>query len=151
MTEYTVGEESSIAAAFTGAELLGVSQASVYKKAAVTDLMATAQNGVTFASASFAGTNTFNGGATFLGNVLVSNSGFSTLIGVTKSARIGFWGNTGTSQRTSGAQVTMTLSSFSGAASYSVAFTSTAQISLLWGQVAEIRQTLVDLGVWKGS
>ena len=150
MTEYTLAEESSIAAAFSGAELLGVSQAGVYKKATVLDLMIAGQV-QTFASATFAGTNTFNGAANFNGAVVFSNSGFSTLVATTRSGKVGFWGKAGTSQRTNGAQVTMTLSTFSAAASYSVAFTSTAQASLLFGQVQEMRTTLVDLGVWKGS
>ena len=147
MTEYTVAEESSIAVAITGAELFGVSQASVFKKATAVDFVPVQ----TFISASFGGSNTFNGAATFNGFVGVTNSGFSTLVGTTRSGKVGFWGNAGTSQRTSGAQVTMTLSTFSAIGSATVGFTSTAQASLLWGQIAEIRQTLVDLGVWKGS
>ena len=147
MTEYTVAEESSIAVVLTGAELLGVSQASVFKKAAITDVILLP----TQASATFAGTNTFNGAVTFNGFVNFTNSGFSTLVGVTKSAKVGFWGHAGTSQRAGGVQVTMTLSSFSGTTNTNLGFTSTAQASLLFGQVAEIRQTLVDMGVWKGS
>lgn len=150
MTEYTVTAETSIQTIVTGADLLGVSALGVYKKMAVTDV-ATYVAGTTPSAVAFSGSNTFNAGAVFSGLVNISNSGASTLIGTTLSSKVGFWGAAGTSQRTSGAQVSMTLSSFTGNTQGNICFTSTAQASLLWGQVAEIRQTLVDMGVWNGS
>lgn len=150
MTEYTVTGETSIATIITGADLLGITQVSVYKKMTGADV-STYVAGTTPSAATFSGSNTFNAGAVFSGLVNISNSGASVLIGVTKSAKLGFWGAAGTSQRTSGAQVTMTLSGFSGNTQGNLNFTSTAQISLLFGQVQEVQQTLLDMGVWKGS
>ncbi len=147
MTEYTVLEESSIAVVLTGAELLGVSQGGIFKKAALLDWTILPVQ----ASASYNGTNTFNGAATFNGFVNFTNSGFSTLVATTKSGKVGFYGHAGTSQRSGGVQVTMTLSSISGTGGGNLAFTSTAQASLFFGQVKEIQQTLLDMGVWKGS
>ncbi len=147
MTEYTVLEESSIAVVLTGAELLGISQAGVFKKAAITDVILMPLQ----SSLTYAGTNTFNGAVTFNGFVNFTNSGFSTLVATTKSGKVGFYGHTGTSQRSGGVQVSMTLSSFSGTTNTNLGFTSTAQASLLFGQVQEIQQTLLDMGVWKGS
>ena len=150
MSEYTLNQETSVQVVMTAADLLGISQVGVYKKATTADLT-TYVGGTTPSAVTFTGSNTFNAGAVFSGVVNISNIGFSTLIGTTASSKVGFWGAAGTSQRTSGAQVTMTLSSFTGNTQGNICFTSTAQASLLWGQVAEIRQTLVDMGVWNGS
>ncbi len=147
MTEYTVLEEISISVVLTGSELLGISQAGVFKKAAITDVILMPLQ----SSQTYAGTNTFNGAVTFNGLVDFTNSGFSTLVATTKSGKVGFYGHAGTSQRSGGVQVTMTLSSFSGTTNTNLGFTSTAQASLLFGQVQEIQQTLLDMGVWKGS
>lgn len=151
MTEYTLAGESSLPVALTGAELLGVTQAGAYKYAKLSDFLTYATSAPAVTSATFTGTATFQNGVNFDGQVNIIASGVSALIGTTTTMKVGFFGAAGTSQRTSGAQVSMTLSTFSVTGSATVGFTSTAQASLLWGQVAEIRQTLVDLGVWKGS
>ena len=151
MTEYTLPAENSIAAVITGAELFGVLQSSAYKQAKLSDFLTYAESAPTVTSATFTGTNLFGEGANFAGLVNISNSGLSTLIGATLTSKVGFFGAAGTSQRTSGAQVTMTVSTFSAIGSGTVGFTSTTMASQLWAQIAEVRQTLVDLGVWKGS
>lgn len=151
MTEYTLAGETSLSAVITGAELLGVTQAGAYKYAKLSDFLTFAASAPTVTSATFTGTNTFQNGANFAGLVQINASGLSALFGTTTTMKVGLFGAAGTSQRTSGTQVTMTLSVFTVAGSATVGFTSTAQVSLLFGQVQEIQQTLLDLGVWKGS
>ena len=152
MTEYTLSGESSIAAVITGAELLGVTQAGVYKFAKLSDVLAYVGSGTSIGGpVTYTGTATFQNGVVFAGPVAVVASGQSAPIGTTLSAKVGFFGVAGTSQRTSGAQVTMTFSVFTAIGSSTVGFNSTAQASLLFGQVQEMQQTLLDLGVWKGS
>ena len=150
MTEYTVTGETSIATVITGADLLGVTPLSVYKKMTGADVV-TFVGGTTPSAATFSGSNTFNAGAVFSGLVNISNIGFSTLLGTTLSSKVGFWGAAGTSQRTNGAQVTMTLSTFTGNTQGNVAFIANSAATALFAQVQEIQQTLLDMGVWKGS
>ena len=149
MTEYTVTAETSVAVAITAADLLGVTQVGVDKKMTGADIAAFLT--VVPSAATWNGPATFNNGAVFSGQVNISNSGASTLIGTTLSSKVGFWGAAGTTQRTNAAQVTMTISGFTLNSVNGTFFTTTVGASQLWAQVAEIRQTLVDMGVWAGA
>ncbi len=149
MTEYSIAAETSLSVAITAADLLGVTQLGVYKKMTGTDL-ATFLTVVPSAE-TWNGTATFGNGAIFSGQVNISNIGASTIIGTTLSSKVGFWGKAGTTHRTNGAQVTMTISGFTLNSVNGTFFTTTVGASQLWAQVAEIRQTLVDMGVWNGS
>ena len=152
MTEYTLAGEASLAVALTGAELMGVTQAGVYKFSKLSDWLSYVASAPTIGSSiTFTGTQTYLNGNVYAGQVNIVASGQSVLLGTTTTMKVGFYGAAGTSQRTAGTQVTMTLSSFTGVTQGNVGFTSTAQASLLFGQVQEIQQTLLDLGVWKGS
>ncbi len=149
MTEYSIAAETSLSVAITAADLLGVTQLGVYKKMTGADMAAFLT--VTPSAETWGGTATFGNGAIFSGQVNISNIGASTIIGTTLSSKVGFWGKAGTTQRTNGAQVTMTISGFTLNSVNGTFFTTTVGASQLWAQVAEIRQTLVDMGVWNGS
>ncbi len=153
MTEYTLTAESSIPVAITGAEVMGVVQNNAYKQAKLSDFLAFAStaNPVVNGNVTFSGTATFNNGVNFASQVNIVASGQSVLLGTTLTMKVGFFGAAGTSQRTGAAQATLTLSTFTAATCGTVGFTSTAQASLLFGQIQEVQQTLLDLGVWKGS
>ncbi len=152
MTEYTLPAENSILVALTGAEVIGVTQAGAYKFAKLSDVQNFAASaGQVGGAVTFTGTQTFLNGVNFAGQVNIVASGNSVLLGTTLTMKVGFFGAAGTSQRTNAAQATLTLSTFTAATCGTVGFTSTAQASLLFGQVQEMQQTLLDLGVWKGS
>ncbi len=151
MTEYSIAAETSLPVAITAADLLGITALGVYKKAAAVDIQTYLTAVKPSGEVTWNGVATFNQGAIFSGQVNISNIGASTLIGTTASSKVGMWGQAGTSQRTNGAQVTMTISGFTLNTNAGVAFQNTTAFSQLWAQVAEIRQTLVDMGVWNGS
>ncbi len=152
MTEYTLPAESSIGAVITGAEVIGVVQAGLYRQAKLSDVANFVNStGIVGGAVAFTGTTTFQNGVNFAGQVNIVASGQSVLLGTTLTMKVGFFGAAGTSQRTAAAQATLTLSSFTIIGSSTVGFTSTAQASLLFGQIQEMQQTLLDLGVWKGS
>ncbi len=149
MSEYSIAAETSTTTGMASADLFGLTTLGVYKKATGADLATFLT--VVPSAATWNGAATFNAGAIFSGQVNISNIGASTLIGTTASSKVGFWGAAGTSQRTSGAQVTMTISGFTLNTNAGVAFQATAGMTQIWAQVAEIRQTLVDMGVWAGA
>lgn len=143
MTEYTVSAEASVPVALTGAELIGIMQAGKYYQAKVSDVMAAAVtlSGVTIDNATLVAPVVFTGLATQ-----------SMLISTTKSARVGFYGAAGTSQRAGAVQAALSCTAFSPTTASSViGFSSTVQFSNTIGLLVEIRQALVDAGILAGS
>lgn len=69
-------------------------------------------------------------------------------LGVSATDKVGFYGATAATQRTSGAQTTITTTV---GVSGGVGCATTAGLSLMVAAVIEIQQTLTQLGLWKGS
>ena len=69
-------------------------------------------------------------------------------IGSAATDKLGFYGATAATQRTSAAQTTIATTVW---ISGGVGFGSTAWVSALIATVQEIQQTLTALGLWKGS
>ena len=98
--------------------------------------------GSNLSGVTLAGANTVTGGMDFS----VSSS---VRIGTTLTAKVGFWGAAGTSQRASATQATITITVT--ATSCGVGFVSTAAVSTVVEYLNEVRGVLVDAGLMKGS
>ncbi len=79
----------------------------------------------------------------------LSDAGDGTILGQSASDNIAFYGGTPTTQRTSSAQATITVTIRANTTGF--VFSSTVGANKLINQVAEIRATLTALKLWKGS